>query len=195
VFRVHEYDLIAEWYARDRSLITGVPEVTSLVASLAADASVLDVGCGTGMPITTTLLLAGCNVIGVDSSRRMLERFEANCPGTPFIYGPIQSANLGGHRFDAAVAWGVLFHLEYGEQRKAIAKVASVLKPGGLFLFTAGDQAGSKQGKPMNGVPFRYWSFTVDGYRKLLHEFGLTLLNVQRDAGENIYYLARKEAA
>jgi hypothetical protein len=47
----------------------------------------------------------------------------------------------------------------------------------------------------MNGVPFRYWSFTVDGYRKLLHEFGLTLLNVQRDAGENIYYLARKEAA
>ena len=106
---------------------------------------------------------------------------------------PIQSADLLGHLFDAAIAWGVLFHLPHEQQRLAIAKVSSVLKPGGLFLFTAGDEDGDKEGEPMNGVPFHYWSFTVEGYRETLNANGLTVLDVHRDAGQNIYYLARSD--
>jgi hypothetical protein len=83
--------------------------------------------------------------------------------------------------------------LPHDEQRRAIAKIAAVLRPGGLFLFTAGDEDGDKEGDPMNGVPFHYWSFTVDGYRELLKSNGLTLLDVHRDAGEHVYYLARND--
>jgi SAM-dependent methyltransferase len=122
------------------------------------------------------------------------ELLQANCPATPFICSPIQSADLREQSFDAAVAWGVLFHLPHDDQRSAITKVVSVLKPGGLFLFTAGDEEGDKEGEPMNGVPFRYWSFSVEGDRELLKANGLTFLDVRRDAGENVYYLARKRA-
>jgi SAM-dependent methyltransferase len=131
---MREYDLIANWYAGDRSPKTGVPEVESLMASLPRSASVLDVGCGTGIPLTRTLLDAGCTVLGVDSSPRMLERFQVNCPDAPFICSPVQPCDFDGRTFDGAIAWGVLFHLEHAEQRKTIAKVAEVLKPGGLFL-------------------------------------------------------------
>ncbi len=190
---MHEYDLIADWYAESRGTSqVGVPELKSLIASLPAGASVLDIGCGNGLPLTRTLLDAGCYVIGVDSSRRMLERFQTNCPTTPFICSSIQAADLPQQSFDAAVAWGILFHLPYEEQRTAIAKVASVLKVRGFFLFTAGDREGEKEGEPMNGVPFHYWSFSVERYRELLKANGLTLLDVHRDAGENIYYLAGK---
>ncbi len=188
-----EYDLIADWYATERKGPSGVPELQSLVASLPHGASVLDVGCGNGIPLTRTLLAAGCKVVGVDSSPRMLERFQTNCPGTPFICSPIQSVDLQGQLFDSAVAWGVLFHLRHEEQRKAIAKVASALKPVGLFLFTSGDQDGDKQGEPMNGVPFHYWSFTIEGYRELLAQNGMTLVDVHCDAGQNTYYLAAKQ--
>jgi SAM-dependent methyltransferase len=191
---MHEYDLIADWYAGNRGTSrVGVPEVESLIESLPLGALVLDVGCGNGIPITRTLLAAGCKVVGVDSSPRMLERFEVNCPGTPFICCPIQSADLNREMFDAAQAWGVLFHLEHAEQAKAIAKVASVLKAGGLFLFTSGDQDGDKEGEPMNGVPFHYWSFTVEGYRELLRNKGMTLIDSHQDQGQNVYYLARKD--
>jgi ubiquinone/menaquinone biosynthesis C-methylase UbiE len=74
---MHEYDLIADWYATERQGPTGVPELQFLIASLPKGASVLDVGCGTGVPLTRTLLGAGCNVVGVDSSSRMLESFQA----------------------------------------------------------------------------------------------------------------------
>jgi SAM-dependent methyltransferase len=192
---MREYDLISDWYATERCGPAGVPELESLIARLPLGASVLDVGCGNGIPLTRMLLAAGCQVLGVDSSPRMLERFEKNCAGTPFICAPIQSAELEDRLFDAAIAWGVIFHMPHDEQRRAIAKIAVVLKPGGLFLFTAGDEDGDKEGDPMNGVPFHYWSFTVDGYRKLLKSNGLTLLNVHRDAGQNIYYLARNDDA
>jgi SAM-dependent methyltransferase len=189
---MHEYDLIADWYATERRGPGGVPELESLITSLPQGASVLDVGCGNGVPLTKRLLAAGLTVIGVDSSPRMLERFRTNCPGILCISAPIQSAEVKGRLFDAAIAWGVLFHLPHDEQRKAIAKVASVLKPGALFLFTAGDEDGDKQGDPMNGVPFHYWSFSIEGYRELLTANGLTLLDVHRDEGQNIYYLSLK---
>jgi len=187
---MHEYDLIADWYATERLGPAGIPELESLIARLPPGASVLDVGCGNGTPLTRILLDAGCNVLGIDSSPRMLERFRMNCPGTPFICAPIQSADFEGRLFDAAIAWGVVFHLPHEEQRRAIATIASVLKPGGQLLFTAGDEDGDKEGEPMNGVPFHYWSFGIDGYRELLKANGLALLDVHRDAGQNTYYLA-----
>jgi SAM-dependent methyltransferase len=189
---MREYDLIADWYASDRDLNVGVPEVTALAASLEPGARVLDIGCGTGVPLTRALLSRGFELVGVDSSARMLERFRANCPGVPFHCCPIQSCDLGQEGFDAAIAWGVLFHLPHDEQEKAIARVARMLKPGGRFLFTSGDEDGSIEGAPMNGVAFHYWSFGVQGYRRLLAAHGLELLDTHADSGRNTYYLAIK---
>ena len=189
---MHEYDLIADRYAADRRPGIGVPEVTALVGLLPPGAKVLDVGCGTGVPLTQTLLQAGCDVVGVDSSPRMLERFRLNCPDTPAICSPVQVCDFQGRTFDAAVAWGVLFHLPHDDQDRAVARVSEVLKPGGLFLFTSGNEDGSKQGEPMHGVPFRYFSFSVEGYRDLLAQHELTLCDVHSDSWDNIYYLARR---
>lgn len=184
--------MIADWYASQRTGSMGVPEVTALAASLPAGASVLDVGCGTGLPLTRVLLEHGCQVTGVDSSRELLARFQANFPHVPALHAPIQSCALPARTFDAAIAWGVLFHLSHAEQEQAIATIAKALKPGAAFLFTSGDVHGSLDGAPMNGVPFRYHSYSVDGYRGLLRAHGLTLEATHTDPGGNRYYLSRK---
>ncbi len=190
---MHEYDLIADWYAADRNEDIGVPEVTALAATLPPRATVLDVGCGNGMPLTRTLLTAGCTVVGVDSSERMLEHFRSNFPNTRAVCSTIQACELEAATFDGAVAWGVLFHLPHKEQAKAVARIAGSLKAGGLFLFTSGDVDGDKEGLPMNGVPFHYFSFSVENYRALLAKHALTLIDVHTDRAANTYYLARKD--
>jgi ubiquinone/menaquinone biosynthesis C-methylase UbiE len=192
---VHEYDLIAEWYASERIGQTGIPEVQALASSIPLGSHVLDIGCGNGIPITRALLDAGHQVTGLDSSSAMLARFHMNCPHTTAVHSTVQCCPFPDTTFDAAVAWGVMFHLRPDDQIKAIANVSRVLKTGAPFLFTSGDvdDFDGKEDK-MNGVTFRYFSFSNENYRRVLKEQGFTLVSVQVDAGKNTYYLATKQS-
>jgi ubiquinone/menaquinone biosynthesis C-methylase UbiE len=197
---MREYDLIADWYASERVDTTdgsGVPEAMALASSIRPGGRVLDVGCGNGVPLTKVLLASGHRVVGLDSAGNMLRRFRSNCPETPAARGIVQACPFAAQTFDAAMAWGVLFHLKPAEQVQAIANVARVLKAGAPFLFTAGypdviDDSGDHVGV-MNDVEFHYYSFSKDGYGSLLVDHGFTLIDFHTDRGKNGYYLARKK--
>ena len=190
---MHEYDLIAEWYAAERDHQTGVAEVTTLAKSIPQGSLVLDIGCGNGIPITRALLGAGHRVIGLDSSSSMIQQFQRNFPGTTAVQSEIQNCTFAESTFDGAVAWGVMFHLEPADQVRAIASVSRILKPGAPFLFTSGDADGfeAKEGT-MDGVVFRYYSYSPENYRRILADHGFTLIDVHADSGQNTYYLATK---
>jgi hypothetical protein len=70
---------------------------------------------------------------------------------------------------------------------------ALAVKRGAPFLFTSGDSDGfdGKEGK-MNGVTFRYFSYSVRNYRRILGDHGFALVGVHADIGNNTYYLAQK---
>lgn len=84
-------------------------------------------------------------------------------------------------------------HLNPEDAIAALRSVSRSLRLGGPFLFTSGDEDGfeAKQGK-MNGVTFRYFSYSVSGYRCILGDHGFTLVDVHADSAKNTYYLARK---
>jgi SAM-dependent methyltransferase len=192
-----EYDLIADWYPSDRGRSTGVQEALRAVAPLPRGSRVLDVGCGNGFPITDTLLNAGHRVVGLDSSRRMLDRFRANLPSTPAVRGDSRACPFGDRTFDAAISWGMIFHLTNRDQAAAFASIGRVLKRGAPFLFTAGevpDLAGDDPGitGTMNGVTFNYYA--AADYRTFITPFGLELVDTSIDAGENRYFFARRIA-
>jgi ubiquinone/menaquinone biosynthesis C-methylase UbiE len=198
---MREYDLIADWYASERVDTTdgsGVPEVMALAASIHPGGRVLDIGCGNGVPLTKALLASGHRVVGLDSACNMLSRFRANCPDALAVKGIAQSCPFAAQTFEAAVAWGVMFHLKQAEQVRAIASVSRVLKTSAPFLFTAGypevlDDSCDHVGT-MNGVEFHFYSFTMDGYRSVLADHSFTLVDFHTDTGKNGYYLARKSA-
>lgn len=191
---MREYDAIAEWYASDRRAPTGVPEVTAFASSLQPGSRVLDIGCGNGRPLTDVLVSAGHRVVGLDSSREMLMRFHGNLPETPIVRGVIQDCAFQDEVFDGAIAWGVIFHLRRADQTRALASVSRILRADAPFLFTSGDVSGDDSGitGTMNGVTFRYYSFSADEYRIALDDHGLTLQGVHKDEGQSTYYLARK---
>ena len=192
---MREYDLIAEWYAARRVGPIGVPEAVAMASSLAAGSLILDLGCGTGIPISRALLDAGHRVIGIDSSLEMLRRFKATCPEAAVVRALVQHPGFARESFDAAISWGVFFHLRRPEFVKVLAGVARILKPGAPFLFTGGD-ADAEPGieDTMNGVTFRYYSGSDESHRTLLQEHGFAVLDVHADAGNNTYYLARKRS-
>ena len=190
---MREYDLIADWYATDRGRAVGVAEALAVAAMLPANSRILDVGCGNGVPITQALVNAGHRVVGLDSSAGMLARFRVNLPGTPAVHGDARWLPFQDGCFDAAISWGMMFHLSTRDQAVALANVSRVLKPGAPFLFTAAevedaDEAGITG--TMNDVTFRYYA--VPSYRAFVVEHGLVLVNVYDDPGVSTYYLTRK---
>ena len=190
---MREYDLISEWYASERIDQAGVSEVTALATSIPRRSLVLDVGCGNGIPITRALLSGGHRVVGLDSSSAMVAQFRNNCPDACVVRAIAQSCPFADSVFDAAVAWGVMFHLSPEDAIEAIASVSRVVKNGAQFLFTSGNVDGlhAKESK-MNGVTFRYFSYSAESYSRILGDHSFTLIDVHADSVNNTYYLAKK---
>jgi cyclopropane fatty-acyl-phospholipid synthase-like methyltransferase len=100
-------------------------------------ATILDLGCGTGIPISLALIARGCDVYGVDASTSMTAEFRANFPAAPIQCAAVEDSDFFGRTFDGVVACGLFFLLSPEVQRRLIAKVAAVLPCGGRLLFTA----------------------------------------------------------
>ncbi len=98
-------------------------------------ANVLDLGCGTGL-CAPFLRQLGARLIGVDLSRRMLEKASARA-----LYNDLIEAEAGDfldnctERFDLVVAADFLPY--FGDLATLFEKIARVLKPGGLLAFNA----------------------------------------------------------
>ena len=186
-----EYDQIAAWYVATRHPQVGVPDLASFTRKLPPGSSVLDLGCGDGIPISRFLVQEGFDVVALDSSPEMIARHRANVPNVPARCERAEEADFPTGSFEAVIAWGVLFHLSEAGQRDVIGNVANWLRPGGRFLFTSGDVEGTTEGE-MNGVTFQYTSLGVNGYRDVIENARMRLTASYHDEWDNYVYIAEK---
>jgi len=97
----------------------------------------LDFGCGCGRVTRHWAALKGPEIHGSDYNRRLVRwcaanlrfaHFSANALAPPLAHGE--------ESFDAVYGISVVTHLPEGLQRKWLAELARVLRPGGLLLLT-----------------------------------------------------------
>ena len=153
-------------------------------------ATVLDLGCGTGVPISQALIERGFNVYGLDASARMVAAFRARFPTVPVECAAVEDSDFFGRTFDGVVAWGLFFLLDAEVQRRLIAKVAGLLPSGGRLLFTAPSQSCSWADAMTGRTSI---SLGHEAYRNALETEGMSLVGTGRDEGENHYYFAHKK--
>ena len=156
---------------------------------LSAGATVLDLGCGTGIPVSQALIERGFNVYGVDASPTMVAAFRANFPNVPVECAAVEDSDFFGQTFDGVVAWGLLFLLDAEVQCRLIGKVAGVLRSGGRLLITAPRQSCSWRDAMTGGISI---SLVQEAYRKALEAEGMSLVGTHCDEDENHYYFAQK---
>jgi SAM-dependent methyltransferase len=108
----------------------------SLDAAIPGDATVLELGCGTGQ---LTLFLASADrvVLGADLARPSLElardaglRFDVR--GVRFVETDLRSPGLRRDAFDVVVCSGVLHHTP--APRASFATIARLVRPGGVIV-------------------------------------------------------------
>jgi 2-polyprenyl-3-methyl-5-hydroxy-6-metoxy-1,4-benzoquinol methylase len=169
---------------RDQSRI-GVNVVRNWARTLNPGASILDLGCGSGIPISQALMDAGFIVTGVDASPTLAATFRRRFPDTEIACEQAETSQFLGRTYDAAIAVGLLFLLGKAAQKVLISKVGSALKVGGRFLFTAPSQS-CTWNDMLTGR--QSLSLGAAAYLTMLSQSGLTVVDEYTDEGQNHYY-------
>jgi SAM-dependent methyltransferase len=162
--------------------------------TLPPEATVIDLGCGTGLPITKVLVSEGLKVYGVDASPSFVEAFRRNLPEIPVACESVLDSSFFNRTFDAVIAWGLMFLLLPNEQRQLIQKMADILVPHGRLLFTSSVGTEPLVWKDaMTGLESR--SLGAVEYRKLLSEVGISVTREYEDEGDSHYFDAVKSGS
>jgi 2-polyprenyl-3-methyl-5-hydroxy-6-metoxy-1,4-benzoquinol methylase len=183
------YEALAEAFTQARTLSIGPSVVRQWATRLQPGASILDIGCGYGVPISETLLQEGFAVYGVDASETLVAKFRERFPGAAVECNSVEESSFFNRTFDAVLAWGLMFLLPASTQRNLIGKAARTLNRHGHFLFTSPKEACSWM-DGMTGLPSISLGHEV--YEQELAAHGLVLVGNDEDKGENYYYFATR---
>ena len=153
---------------------------------------VLDIGCGMAEPIARYVLEASFRVVGVDSSRSMIEMCRARFPDSEWIVADMRELRLE-RRFDGLLAWDSFFHLHMDDQRQMFPRFAAHALPGAPLMFTSGPSHGEAIGS-YRGESLYHGSLDPSEYERLLLGNGFSVLaHVSNDpeCGEHTVWLTR----
>jgi SAM-dependent methyltransferase len=180
------YDRIADTYLEwtqgareeERARYTSI-----LLERLPNGATVLDLGCGAGVP-TARALAERFEVTGVDISARQIALARQNVPEATFIQADMTRLDFAPASFDAIAAFYALIHVPREEQAELLRDIAAWLRPGGLLVAAMGTHAARADLDELLGAPM-YWSgFDSETNRRLVEEAGLCIVSAREETAE-----------
>jgi 2-polyprenyl-3-methyl-5-hydroxy-6-metoxy-1,4-benzoquinol methylase len=183
------YEEIAERFIRGRNPGIGAATVQEWTKTLSPGSSILDLGCGHGVPISQVLSEFGFALYAVDASAKMITAFRERFPNTPAECSSVEDSEFFRRTFDGVVAWGLMFLLATDVQSIVIRKVAKALNRGGKFLFTSPQEAVTWSDAITGRKSI---SLGADVYQQILRAEGLLLIGEESDEGDNHYYFTAK---
>ena len=133
--------------------------VEKAIALLEPGSRVLDVGCGTGVPVAQMLATSGMDVHGTDVAPQMIRHAKAS------VKGSFEVANMVDHQpqgtFDAIFIIFSQLGLSYADFHGTVYQLAKTLRPNGLLII---GQAPAEQVVPEQDAAWDETQSYVEGY-------------------------------
>lgn len=207
------YDAIASRYLQWSSAGTGHATRMKYIdralpsSDTWSNATVLELGCGAGIPVTAALLARGMKVVANDISSTMiaLAKEKLHSEKVEFIEGDMMDLIFSRNSLDAVMAFFSILHLPPSDQPIIIKRISEWLRPGGVFVanFAAGDPLSTVEDKFMGaekGV-VHFGSLGDDRTLAVIEQSGLVVsakdtISEEADdgkaAGTHLWIIARK---
>ncbi len=169
--------------------------LTEWLKFLPAQATLLDLGCGTGQD-ACYLATAGHRVIGLDRAMSLLQFASRRIPSVPLVHADIRALPIRADSLDGIWAAASLIHLPKRNVTGVLVALRHLVKPAGLFAatFTYGSKSCIKRNGWMPGRYFARWrkdelarAFCRTGWRVL----SLRVVSNQERKGRWINVIAK----
>ncbi len=132
------YNKVAENYSAQRDLFKNNKYLGRLVKLLKSGSTILDLGCGSGIPVDKYLVNKGFKVVGIDISEKQVELAKENIPQADYEVKDMADLQWGEYKADAVVSFYAIFHLGRKQHQELFRKINSFLPKEGLILVTMG---------------------------------------------------------
>lgn len=150
--------------------------IVEFTRNLNPHSKILDIGCGTGYPISAYLSKQGFTVTGIDISEEMIKKAKnLNLPNSTFLVEDILNFKSK-EKYDAVIAFDSIWHIAHENQKNIYQIVSSLTVYGGLFLFTHG-KTDSEIISTMWGEPFYHSALDLKSVHNLLTKNGFSILS------------------
>ena len=186
----------AAWAALRTTRLVEAKWLDRFCTLLPGGTAILDIGCGSGLPIARDLTRRGFDVTGMDAAETMLVLFRQNLPDMTAHRCDMRQLALG-RRFAGLLAWDSFFHLSPDEQRGMFPRFAAHANPDAALMFTSGNAEGAAIGA-LEGEPLYHGSLDPEEYRTLLNANGFDVvahLVEDPDSRNRTVWLARRHSA
>jgi len=170
-----------------------------IVGRLPRGASVLDAGCGAGIPVAK-FLSKFFRVTGVDFSEAQVRLAQKLVPEARFICGNIRELGFSDGCFDAVVSYYAIIHIPRQAHRGVFQDFHRILRPAGLaFLCLGADDLVEDVAEDYLGTRM-YWShYDADTNIGMLEECGFTIVfrkmvpDCFSPGSEHLFVMARRD--
>lgn len=196
------FDAIAEEYQRvhaDNPFQRAA--LADLLSRLAPRSSILDLGCGTGVPAAQALAAEGHNVTGIDVSGQMVEMAKRQVPTDQFFQADMREVQFDDASFDAVVAYFSLLMLPKSDVAAMLGRIARWLRVDGLLSLGMVNFDADAEPVEFMGISFRVTGYSPAGMESAVRQSGLAVVSIDvvehrpsvGPSEPQIFCLARKE--
>ena len=171
--------------------------LSELIPLLSLESTILDLGCGCGVPVAQTLA-QNFGITGVDISPVQIGRAEKLVPPAQFICADMTEIDFPPRAFDAIVSFFAIIHVPLEEQPRLFSNLYRWLKSDGYFMLAVGSESWTGTEVDWMGVSGAkmYWSHAdTETYIHWLGEIGFDICwskFIPEGDGGHVLILAKK---
>ena len=178
----NSYNEIGEKYHSGRYKFDNSEQLANQNKLISENSTILDVGCGSGVPVISFFLGHNHNVTGTDISEALLNIAKKENPNGIFIHEDTVNLNFEENKFDLITSFYSIFHIDREKQREVFANFYKFLKPNGYAYFTTAVSSNPK-GMPeeyngttnFQGVDLPYSYYPHEYYIQMFKELGFLI--------------------
>ena len=174
------FDQLAELYQDEHSRNPFQAALVERIAALTpAGSSILDIGCGTGVPTAKILTESGRKVLGVDVAEGMLTLARQQVPAAEYRHADVRDLPAEFGPFDAVTAFFSLLMLSRAEIEDVFGRVRGWLVPGGYFALGMVDLDADSLPVTFLGVDVQVSGYPQAEFAARLTAAGLTVVSIE----------------